>query len=95
LLIYDILDRALRQRLYGSREAPGAHAIIEGGEAINKVIPINQGACGTYSVHESGFVINRGCFLAECTPEPGGAGGGFVYQVVFERDAENSSTKLP
>ncbi len=41
-LVFDILDRALRQRLYGSTESPGEHDAIEGVEAIDKVITIDQ-----------------------------------------------------
>lgn len=41
-LIFDILDRALRQRLYGASEAPGAHDRLEGWDALDKVITIDQ-----------------------------------------------------
>jgi excinuclease ABC subunit A len=41
-LVFDILDRAMRQRLYGSSEAPGEHDDIEGCEYIKKVITISQ-----------------------------------------------------
>jgi excinuclease ABC subunit A len=45
-LVFDILDRALRQRLYGSGEAAGEHDAIEGVEYLDKVITIDQGAIG-------------------------------------------------
>ncbi|HEX6796765.1 MAG TPA: excinuclease ABC subunit UvrA [Ktedonobacterales bacterium] len=41
-LVFDILDRALRQRLYGAGDAPGEHDAIEGAEALAKVITIDQ-----------------------------------------------------
>ena len=41
-LVFDILDRALRQRLYGASEPPGEHEAIEGLEALDKLITIDQ-----------------------------------------------------
>jgi excinuclease ABC subunit A len=41
-LVFDILDRALRRRLYGSGETPGEHASLEGLENIAKIITIDQ-----------------------------------------------------
>ncbi|MGH2502592.1 MAG: ABC-ATPase UvrA, partial [Ktedonobacterales bacterium] len=41
-LVFDILDRALRQRLYGASEAPGAHDRLDGWDALDKVITIDQ-----------------------------------------------------
>ncbi|MBN2148318.1 MAG: excinuclease ABC subunit UvrA [Anaerolineales bacterium] len=41
-LVFDILDRAMRQRLYGAGETPGEHTAIEGGEYIDKLITIDQ-----------------------------------------------------
>ena len=41
-LVFDILDRAVRQRLYGAGEAPGEHDAIEGWEHLDKVITIDQ-----------------------------------------------------
>ncbi len=41
-LVFDILDRALRQRLYGSSETPGEHGSLEGLENIDKIITIDQ-----------------------------------------------------
>jgi excinuclease ABC subunit A len=41
-LVFDILDRALRARLYGSSEVPGAHDAIEGSDDIEKVGTIDQ-----------------------------------------------------
>ena len=40
--MFDILDRALRRRLYGAGETPGEHDAIEGCEEIDKIITIDQ-----------------------------------------------------
>jgi excinuclease ABC subunit A len=45
-LVNDILYRALAQKLYRSREAPGAHREIVGAELIDKVIEIDQAPIG-------------------------------------------------
>ncbi len=45
-LVNDILYRALAQKLYRSREEPGAHRAIAGEENIDKVIRIDQSAIG-------------------------------------------------
>ncbi|MGZ3679339.1 MAG: excinuclease ABC subunit UvrA, partial [Ktedonobacterales bacterium] len=41
-LVFDILDRAIRQRLYGSGDAPGEHDAIEGYDSLDKIITIDQ-----------------------------------------------------
>jgi excinuclease ABC subunit A len=41
-LVFDILDRALRQRLYSANDVPGEHDGIDGSEKINRVITIDQ-----------------------------------------------------
>ncbi len=45
-LVNDILYRALAQKLYRSREDPGAHKSISGTEHIDKVIRIDQSPIG-------------------------------------------------
>ena len=45
-LVNDILYKALAQQLYRSREEPGAHKAIIGGENIDKVIRIDQAPIG-------------------------------------------------
>jgi len=45
-LVSQILLRALRRRLYGSREKPGKHKNILGTSQIDKVIEINQSPIG-------------------------------------------------
>ena len=45
-LVNDILYRALAQKLYRSREEPGAHKTISGTENIDKVIRIDQSPIG-------------------------------------------------
>ena len=41
-LVFDILDRALRPRLYGAGDAPGEHDAIDGVDYLDKVITIDQ-----------------------------------------------------
>jgi excinuclease ABC subunit A len=41
-LVFDILDRAGRQRFYGASETPGAHESIEGWESLDKIVTIDQ-----------------------------------------------------
>ena len=41
-LVFDILDRAIRQRLYGAGDAPGEHDAIEGADALDRIITIDQ-----------------------------------------------------
>lgn len=45
-LVREILSKALRRKLYKSREEPGAHETILGVENIEKVIDINQSPIG-------------------------------------------------
>ena len=45
-LVSDVLFRALAHELNGSRETPGAHDALEGLDAIDKVIDIDQSAIG-------------------------------------------------
>jgi excinuclease ABC subunit A len=41
-LVFDILDRAMRRRLYGAGDVPGEHDAIEGADWIDKIIAIDQ-----------------------------------------------------
>lgn len=45
-LLFDILDRAARQRYYGAAARPGAHDRIDGWEHFEKVITIDQTPLG-------------------------------------------------
>jgi len=45
-LVSQILLAALRRKLYGSREKPGAHKALEGAEEVDKVIEIDQSPIG-------------------------------------------------
>ncbi|MHB0857763.1 MAG: excinuclease ABC subunit UvrA [Anaerolineae bacterium] len=45
-LVFDILDRAGRQRFFGASQAPGLHASIEGWENLDKIVTINQEQIG-------------------------------------------------
>ncbi len=71
-LVFDILDRALRQRLYGSSDAPGEHDTIEGYEYLNKIITIDQEHIGRIprsnaATYSDTFTPIREAFAA--TPE--------------------------
>jgi excinuclease ABC subunit A len=45
-LMFDILDRAARQRFYGATIQPGAHEGIDGWELYDKIITIDQAPIG-------------------------------------------------
>ena len=45
-LIFDVLDRAARQRLNGANEEPGKHESIDGWQYIDKIITIDQNHIG-------------------------------------------------
>ena len=45
-IINDILYRSLAKSIYGSREEPGAHEALTGGEQIDKVVRIDQSPIG-------------------------------------------------
>jgi excinuclease ABC subunit A len=71
-LVFDILDRSLRQRLYGSSEIPGEHDSIEGVEVIDKVITIDQEHIGRIprsnaATYSEAFTPIRAAFAA--TPD--------------------------
>ena len=60
-LVNDILYRALAQKLYRSREEPGAYKTISGTENIDKVIRIDQSADRAHPAFESGHLHRRLC----------------------------------
>ncbi len=71
-LVFDTLDRALRQRLAGSSEVPGEHDAIEGWENLDKVITIDQEHIGRIprsnaATYSDTFTPIREAFAA--TPE--------------------------
>ena len=71
-LIFDILDRAIRQRLYGASEAPGEHEAITGFEYLDKLITIDQDHIGRIprsnaATYSDTFTAIRETFAA--TPE--------------------------
>jgi len=71
-LLFDILDRAIRQRLYGSGDAPGTHDAIEGYEYLDKIITIDQNHIGRIprsnaATYSDTFTPIREAFAA--TPE--------------------------
>jgi len=71
-LVFDILDRAIRQRLVGSGDAPGDHDAIEGCEYLDKIVTIDQKAIGRLprsnaATYSDTFTPIREAFAA--TPE--------------------------
>ncbi len=71
-LVFDILDRAIRARLYGSSDAPGAHDALEGYEYLEKIITIDQDHIGRVprsnaATYSDTFTPIREAFAA--TPE--------------------------
>ncbi len=71
-LMFDILDRAARQRFYGASEAPGEHDAIVGWEYLDKIITIDQSAIGrtprsNAATYTDAFTPIREAFAA--TPE--------------------------
>jgi excinuclease ABC subunit A len=71
-LVFDILDRAIRQRLYGESTAPGEHDAIEGHEDLDKIITIDQEHIGRIprsnaATYSDTFTPIREAFAA--TPE--------------------------
>ncbi len=71
-LMFDILDRAARQRFYGASDSPGEHVAIEGWEHLDKIITIDQSAIGrtprsNAATYTDAFTPIREAFAA--TPE--------------------------
>ncbi|HEY7127342.1 MAG TPA: excinuclease ABC subunit UvrA [Ktedonobacterales bacterium] len=71
-LVFGILDRALRQRLYGAGDAPGEHDALEGCDALEKIITIDQEHIGRIprsnaATYSETFTPIREAFAA--TPE--------------------------
>jgi excinuclease ABC subunit A len=71
-LIFDILDRALRQRMSGGGGAPGKFDALEGADALDKVITIDQLSIGRIprsnaATYSETFAAIRETFAA--TPE--------------------------
>ncbi len=71
-LVFDVLDRAMRQRLDGSSEAPGEFDALDGLENLDKVITIDQAHIGRIprsnaATYSDTFTPIREAFAA--TPE--------------------------
>ncbi len=77
-LVFDILDRAVRQRLYGAgNDEPGEHDAIEGIEFLDKIITIDQEHIGRIprsnaATYSDVFTPIRAAFAA--TPDAQGKG---------------------
>ncbi len=71
-LVFDILDRAMRQRLYSASDAHGEHDAIEGYDYLDKIITIDQEHIGRIprsnaATYSDTFTPIREAFAA--TPE--------------------------
>ena len=71
-LVFDILDKAVRQRLTGASDSPGEHDSIDGLEHLDKIIPIDQEHIGRIprsnaATYSDTFTPIREAFAA--TPE--------------------------
>ncbi|HPH97378.1 MAG TPA: excinuclease ABC subunit UvrA [Anaerolineaceae bacterium] len=71
-LIFDILDRAAQQRFYRGSDEPGRHDAIEGWQAIDRVVTVDQSAIGRMprsnaATYTDTFTAIREVFAA--TPE--------------------------
>ena len=69
-LMFDILDRAARQRFYGAAVAPGAHEAIDGWEHFDKIITIDQAPLGrstrsNAATYTDAFTAIREVFAAQ------------------------------
>jgi len=80
-LIFDILDRAARQRFYGSTETPGTHDCIEGWESIDNVVTVDQSPIGRMprsnaATYTDTFTAIRETFAATDAARSRGLGAG-------------------
>jgi len=69
-LMFDILDRAARQKYYGAAAAPGDHDGIEGWEHLDKIITIDQAPLGrstrsNAATYTDAFTAIREVFAAQ------------------------------
>ena len=76
-LMFDIFDRAARQRFYGASDPPGAHDGIQGLAHLEKVVTIDQAAIGrtprsNAATYTDAFTPIRETFAA--LPEAAGRG---------------------
>ena len=51
-LVNHILLKALKRKLYGSKERPGEHSRLNGIQAIDKVIEIDQSPIGLFAARQ-------------------------------------------
>ena len=76
-LMFDILDRAARQRFYGAAIQPGAHSGIDGWEHFDKIITIDQNPIGrstrsNAATYTDAFTAIREVFAAQPAARLGG-----------------------
>ncbi len=69
-LVNDILLRALMQRVYGSKIPPGRHRTVDGLDAIDKVIDIDQSPIGRTPRSNPPPTPASSTTCASCSPRP-------------------------
>lgn len=74
-LMFDILDRAARQRFYSAANQPGAHDRIDGWEYFDKIITIDQNPIGrstrsNAATYTDAFTPIREVFAAQSAAHP-------------------------
>lgn len=86
-LMFDILDRAARQRFYGAAAQPGAHEGIDGWEHFDKIITIDQTPLGrstrsNAATYTDAFTSIREVFAAQpAAPQRGLTAQHFSFNV--------------
>jgi excinuclease ABC subunit A len=90
-LLFDILDRAARQRFYGAADRPGEHDGIDGWEHLDRIITIDQAAIGltprsNAATYTDAFAAIRKVYASlPCAREHGLTEGHFSFNVAGGR----------
>ncbi len=86
-LMFDILDRAARQRFYDAATPPGAHDAIEGWAHFDKIITVDQAPLGrstrsNAATYTDAFTAIRAAFAAQpAAQERGLTAGHFSFNI--------------